>query len=235
MTCDERDDLTAEALADSLTGAAQVAFEAHLAACPACRGEWEGLRELRDLLRELPEPVPAPEAPAPVPCPRPVDPDAGLRGWAVPFLLGAASMLLLVGGVALGMGMRGRTVPADPVLALLEQASPARRQQGLMLVRQREATEPGLAPMLLKLVATDRDLGVRLAAVEALGLWAGAPEFREDLVQAVATQDRPEVQAALVDLLLAQQERQALEALRRLQAEGRLQAPARVRLGQVGC
>lgn len=254
--CADMEALMAEALGGELDPRGREALENHLAECAPCREDWSSLSQLADRLATLPDPAPDPgfrgrglaalEAavtgnaePAPDRS-RPgvgSDPDGGWRGWVMPFLLGAAAMLLLVGGVALGAGLGPRARPSDPVLAMLQQPSAAQRQAGLMLVRAGEApgSAPDLVPTLLRLVAQDADTQVRLAAVEALGLFTGSPELRSALVQAVARQDRPEVQGALADLLMAQQQRQGLEALRRLEREGRLQGPARQRMARGGC
>ncbi len=81
---------------------------------------------------------------------------------------------------------------------------------------------------VLDRIARDSSTAVRLAAVEALYL--AAPEGDRDgrVEAALRSQDRPEVQVALVDLLVALRQRRAAEALRRLLAEGRLAPSVRL-------
>jgi len=87
-----------------------------------------------------------------------------------------------------------------------------------------------MADTLFDLVNRDPDTQVRLAAVEALYLFAGDPALRSRIVAAIARQDRAEVQTALVDLIVGLRERRAVEALRRLGQDGKLAPELRGRI-----
>ncbi len=122
--------------------------------------------------------------------------------------------------------MRTRAADRPPVLGLRENAA---QFALLVAVNALVGGMVGQQQTVLPLLAEDEFglAAVRLAAVEALYL--AAPEGDRDgrVEAALRGQDRPEVQAALVDLLVALRQRRAAEALRSLLAEGRLAPSAR--------
>lgn len=60
LSCEEALEQMSQALDGPLTGEERGELEAHLAGCPACRADWEALRELHQAMGELEE-TPAPE------------------------------------------------------------------------------------------------------------------------------------------------------------------------------
>lgn len=215
MTCAE----VLTLLPDHLKGAAlPEAAAQHLAACPACRQEYEALEALWAALGELPHPEASPDLRFRVLAGR-----SRRREW---MLAAAAACLLAVGSAALGWFLRPGSGSADPAgraaqgtLRLVHSASSAERMKGLAMVG---TGDRALVDTLLDLVDRDPETQVRLAAVESLYLFAGDADLRSRLVEALSRQDRPEVQVALVNLVVGLREKQALEAMRRLGREGRL-------------
>lgn len=182
--------------------------EAHGAVCDECRELarlWAGLAALPD------PPVPeglAERIVARLPC-----------RWAPAWMGWAAAALLLAGlGFAAGRAWAG---PDGSTALDFAQGSDPQRFQRVTLAAY-GPQDADLAEALLDRIARDSSTAVRLAAVEALYL--AAPEGDRDgrVEAALRNQDRPEVQAALVDLLVALRQRRAGEALRRLLAEGHL-------------
>ncbi len=184
------------------------ACKAHLATCGDCR-------ELADLwagLAALPDP-PAPEG-------------LGRRFAArlprrrLPAWMGWAAAALLLAGLGFAAG-RGWAGPDGPESLDFSRGSDPQRLQRVTLAAYGPEDDE-LAGALLDRIARDSSTAVRLAAVEALYL--AAPEGDRDgrVEAALRSQDRPEVQVALVDLLVALRQRRAAEGLRRLLAEGRL-------------
>jgi hypothetical protein len=221
MTCAEVRSL----LPDTLKGTPlPAAAEEHLALCPACRREFQELGDLWGALGDLPLPASRP----------------GFRlrrprrlawaGWA------AAACLMGVLGVGIGRGSRGPGTEGSvkdawnsvgqgqTALQYVRSPSASKRLEGLAMLSGRSGD---LTAPLLALVDKDPATSVRLAAVEALYLFGGTPSLRARVGTALARQDRPEVQMALADLIISLRERQALEALRRLAQDGRLDSESR--------
>jgi hypothetical protein len=201
----------------------------HAEACPACR-------ELRDLWEDLGVLADA-------------GPDSGRvarfrerlarEGRLHPprrllrLLLPLAAALLLVAGGAFAGGwlLRG---PAgrDSELALLRRGASGARVQAIALLGAGRQGGPDLEAALLERVRRDEATEVRLAAVEALYLCASDPGLSGRLESVLAAQERPEVQLALVDLMVALRERRAAEALRRVLGRGGLSPEVRARAEQ---
>lgn len=107
-------------------------------------------------------------------------------------------------------------------LSLLSQPSATARLQGITLAAQNP--EPGIELRRKLLVVLDGDpsVNVRLQAVDALYLYAGDPEVRAALSASLARQTSPQVQVALIDLLVAFREKQAASALKKLMADEKI-------------
>ena len=115
----------------------QRAFETHLKACEACRGEIAELRSVRDDLLAWAPPecreLPSSWAVAPAPA---VAPMARLRGWMPAFGLAAAAMLVLAVSAAIanleirydanGLVVRTGRTPSGPANATAQTADLAR-------------------------------------------------------------------------------------------------------------
>lgn len=202
----------------------------HLQSCPACRAELADLEALWAGLGALAAPTPTAALRARV---------LRRRSRFLPGLLTAAAVLALVAsGVAAdrlfsgnsgtaAAGNSPETAQARASLVLIRNPAAPERIKGLALMGP---GDPHISELLLEIVQHDPDTQVRLAAVDSLFLAAGDPQLRIRLGAALQQQDRPEVQIALVDLIVGMRERQALEALRRLEQSGRLQPEVRHRL-----
>lgn len=167
-------------------------------------------------------------------------PSMGLKEKVLPhhhrfpslLLATAAGLLFGVGGLFVGRAYRDPVV-ARPLdrnqvpLEMVRSQSPTERAQGLALMGSGDGD---VVDTLLTLVEHDPDSRVRLAAVDALYLSAGNPGLRHRLGDALLKVDRPDVQIALVDLIVGLREREAVQALKRLEAEGRLTPEVRGRV-----
>jgi len=69
---------------------------------------------------------------------------------------------------------------------------------------------------LLQALDNDPNVNVRLAAADALYLFASNPEVKEGLLKSLARQESPLVQSALIDLLVVSREQRAVQALKTL-------------------
>jgi len=142
--------------------------------------------------------------------------------------LAAAFLLVTAGAFVGGWLMRG-AADGDSGLALLRRGGSGARVQAIALLGTERRGDPELEAVLLERVRRDEATEVRLAALEALYLCASDPGLPERLEAALAAQERPEVQLALVDLLVALRERRAAEALRRMLDRGVLRPEVRAR------
>jgi hypothetical protein len=70
---------------------------------------------------------------------------------------------------------------------------------------------------------------VRLSAVDAIQKYAGDPDVRRALVDAVKVQDSPIVQCALIDLLVDVKDRDSAPVLRKIAQDGQADETVRQR------
>jgi len=102
------------------------------------------------------------------------------------------------------------------VLTLLEQPSANKRLQGVNeVIKMDEATE-SITRALFATLNNDSNVNVRLAAVESLSRYVDNPEVRMGLITSITQQNSPIVQIALADLMVALQEKEAIESMEEL-------------------
>jgi hypothetical protein len=145
----------------------------------------------------------------------------------------ALALVLIVAGLGSGylLNIRSRSAARSEVaslkqevdemrrtvaVSLLKQASPSERLMGVSWSARLERPGDEIIAALLETLDHDRNVNVRLAAVDALYLFYDRPEVKEGLVHSLARQTSPLVQLSLIDLLVGIRERQAAEALERL-------------------
>jgi hypothetical protein len=101
-------------------------------------------------------------------------------------------------------------------LSLLQQQNASERLRGVNYAYRVEQSDTEVLSALLYTVNHDPNVNVRLAAVDALRTFAESPVARRGLVQAIARQDSPMVQVALIDALVELRDPQARPALQAL-------------------
>jgi hypothetical protein len=151
----------------------------------------------------------------------------------------AASLAMLTLGMAVGWTLRtpGGTPPGGAgselaqlreelsgmrqlvTLSLLQQQSSSERLRGVTYAYQAEKSDVEVLAALLQTVNHDPNVNVRLAAVDALATFASSPVARRGIVHAIAKQDSPLVQIALLDQVVQMRERSALPAIEKLAQE----------------
>jgi anti-sigma factor RsiW len=107
-------------------------------------------------------------------------------------------------------------------LSLLDQPSSSERLLGVSYSEQVSAPEATTIDALLRTLDTDPSVNVRLAAVDALFLFAKEPAVRDGLVASLGRQTNPVIQVALIDLLQEIREKKAVEALKSLIGNDRI-------------
>ncbi len=134
-------------------------------------------------------------------------------GLGAGLLIGARGA---VGGQAVRLRGQVDQLRQTVAVAMLDKPSSSDRLQGLSYTR--DIDQPGRSTLeaLLRTLNGDPSVSVRLAAAEALYLFADEPGVRDGIRASLARQESPLVQVALIDLLVDLREKQAVDALRSL-------------------
>lgn len=101
-------------------------------------------------------------------------------------------------------------------ISLLDRPSASERLQGVSISRRMDNPSARTLEALLHTLDNDKNVNVRLAAVDALYLFYDHPGVKEGLLRSLKNQPSPLVQVALIDLIVNMRERQAADALRLL-------------------
>jgi len=162
------------------------------------------------------------------------------------FRFAAAAALLLV-GVAGGVFLSGNGPFGGRFERLQTEVNDLRQTTALSLLRQTSSSErllgvgysemvrtPGRPTIeaLIRTLDEDSSVNVRLAAAEALYLFAADPQVREGVIASLGLQSSPLVQIALIDLLVEIREKRAAEALKSLIDRGMIAPEVKQRAEQ---
>jgi hypothetical protein len=207
-------------------------FRAHLDSCERCQAEAHELRDLWGTLGALPEEDPSMDMRV-----RFYD---SLRAWRQregerrkalwwvrhPVFQAASAVAILVIGLTTGYFMRGRDTSEVSqlrgevynmrqlvALSLLQQQNASDRLRGVNYAYRVEQSDPQVLSALLTTLDHDSNVNVRLAAVDAVRNFTDSPVGRKGLVQALAKQDSPLVQIAIVDQIVELHEKSAVPAI----------------------
>jgi hypothetical protein len=207
-------------------------FRAHLDSCERCQAEAHQLRDLWGTLGALPEEDPSLDMRA-----RFYD---SLRTWRQregerrkslwwvrhPIFQAASAAAILVIGIATGYFVRGRDTSEVSqlrgevynmrqlvALSLLQQQNASDRLRGVNYAYRVEQSDPQVLSALLTTLDHDSNVNVRLAAVDAVRNFTDSPIGRKGLVQALAKQDSPLVQIAILDQIVELHEKSAASAI----------------------
>lgn len=216
-------------------------LEAHLQTCAACREEAARLKAFWMRLGAIPDEAPAAAARRRFDAMladyrrevRPGRFDRFLEAWwpKRPVAQFACAMGTLVVGLLAGhtltLDMEGRAEVARlreevgstrqlVALSLLRESSASERLKGVDWSYRLPHPEPQVVNALLETVNYDDTVDVRLAAVDALKRLDSEEDVRQRMAGALARQDSPLVQIALIDALSDSRSPQALEAVRRM-------------------
>jgi hypothetical protein len=143
-----------------------------------------------------------------------------------PVFQAAAAVAILVIGVATGYFFRGRDTSEVSqlrgevynmrqlvALSLLQQQNASDRLRGVNYAYRVEQSDPQVLSALLTTLDHDSNVNVRLAAVDAVRNFTDSPIGRKGLVQALAKQDSPLVQIAILDQIVELREKSAASAI----------------------
>jgi hypothetical protein len=163
--------------------------------------------------------------------------------WTPANLFGIAyTVLLLMVGLGAGYWLRS-TDPQGPdyqnqmnvlstevremkemmLLTLIENPAATERLKAVSMTKDISQVNNRVIDALLSTLNRDENVNVRLVTLDALVQLSDQPKVREGLVQSITHQESPLVQAALVDVMVALQEKRSVNALRQLLKERKLE------------
>jgi len=173
-----------------------------------------------------------------------------LTGWwpRQPALQLGLSVSLLVIGIVLGGRLHPGSRSAAPgvqsnevtelrrelyqtqqmvAVSLMQQQSASDRLKGVNWSYQLQQPGGEVLSALLDTLMHDPSVNVRLATVEALRQFGNEPVVRRGLVQAIAHEESPMVQVALIDLAVDLREKESIGTLRQLVTDQNLNGSVR--------
>jgi hypothetical protein len=102
------------------------------------------------------------------------------------------------------------------MLAMLENSSATERMKAVQYAQDVTEPDESVLNALTRTLNNDPNVGVRLMAVNALAHYAAYPRAREALIQSIVWQKSSLVQLALADVMLALNEKRAVDPIRRV-------------------
>lgn len=114
-------------------------------------------------------------------------------------------------------------------VSLLKQQSPSERLRGVSFSSRVTRPDEETLDALFRTLNNDTNVNVRLAAIDALYLFYNNPVVRENLIKSLSQQTSPLVQITLIDLIVEMRERRAIEALKELIQNEKLNPDVRKR------
>ena len=213
-------------------------FEEHLSACAGCRQEVDELGRVWSRLELLPEFEPSAHLRQEFYTRLSNYRDGRERRWSFgwlhsPVFQAAAAAVILAAGVGIGRLtlQRGPTNDTATVarlqdevtdmkqmvaLSLLREDSAGERLKGVDWVVQQPAADQKVLDALISTANHDPNVNVRIAAIGALGRFAGTPGARTALPKSLTRQDSPLAQIAVLDEIVELHERSATPAIQSL-------------------
>jgi anti-sigma factor RsiW len=104
-------------------------------------------------------------------------------------------------------------------LSMLQQQSASQRLEGVSWSTRLPDPDAKVLGALQHTLQFDNSVDVRLAALDALSRYAGRPEVRSELVDALQTRQSPLVQVALIDLLVDLHDKGAIQQFKKFQQD----------------
>ncbi|MEJ2005108.1 MAG: HEAT repeat domain-containing protein, partial [Cyclobacteriaceae bacterium] len=102
------------------------------------------------------------------------------------------------------------------MLSLLDQQSTSQRLKAVNIVNELPDASNKVCDALLKTLRNDDNTNVRRAALEALIPYTDKPAVRQGLIEAIPDQDSPMMMLAISEVMVAIQEKAAVEELQKM-------------------
>jgi HEAT repeats/Putative zinc-finger len=259
MTCERIREQIPECLAGRLDKNAREKLVEHLESCAGCRAEvaelnvvWRAMESLQSPKEESPNPAAKARFMEVLEAYR-----AGMGNavempvrrppiTARPVWLAAMAAGILILGIFAGRfvgqpqqespevaQLKGQVESLRQLVALsmLQQQSPGARLRGVSYSEQIAQPDQQVRQALLYTVNHDSNVNVRLSAVDALQKFAGDPEVTRAMMDAIAVQESPLVQVALIDMLVQINARHVLPSMSKLAHDAQVDEVVRQRAG----
>jgi anti-sigma-K factor RskA len=180
-----------------------------------------------------------------------------MRSWRTNVFKGVAAAAILILGVFLGNKFGSGTIPnegendafakADTqsvldaenetqevrsqlVFALADQPSASKRLQAVSEVNKMSNANDQVIMALFKMLNSDPNVNVRLAAVTSLSKYVDNPKVREGLVMSITKQESPLVQIALAELMVTLKEQKSIDSMETLLQQPDINAAVKMKL-----
>ena len=114
--------------------------------------------------------------------------------------------------------------------SLLQNPSASERIRGVSYTSELTTVKPDVIDALLTTLNNDPNVNVRLMTLEALTHYASNPAVRAGLVESISEQESPLVQAALADVMLKLQEKNAIRPFKKLLQQKDLNSLVRIKI-----
>ncbi|GAB5399563.1 MAG: hypothetical protein Aureis2KO_11480 [Aureisphaera sp.] len=102
------------------------------------------------------------------------------------------------------------------VISLADQPTASKRLEALSEVKKLDTATDKVIEALFKMLNTDPNVNVRLAAVTSLSKYVENPIVREGLVMSITQQESPLVQIALAELMVTLKEQKSINSMETL-------------------
>jgi hypothetical protein len=116
------------------------------------------------------------------------------------------------------------------VMSLANESSASKRLQALSEATKLDNATEQVIIALFKMLNTDTNINVRLAAVASLSKYVDNPKVREGLVLSIIKQDSPLVQIALADLMVTLKEQTSINSMETLLQQPDINAAVKQKL-----
>lgn len=153
-----------------------------------------------------------------------------------PALQFGLTLALLAIGVVTGLQLRSTPTPSPVVptpeivalrdelhdmrqmvvLSLMQQQSASERLKGVGWSNQIDQPDTEVLSALMDTLMHDQNVNVRLAAIDALRKFGERQFVKKGVLQALATQDSPMVQAALIDYMVETNDKDSVATIRQI-------------------
>lgn len=169
----------------------------------------------------------------------------GWPPWFRFFAPASAAFALLVIGFIAGLSIDHNRTSSDEIaslrrelastrqlvaLSMLQQQSASDRLQGVSWSTRIDTADPQIKDALLHTLRFDSSVDVRLAALDALRRYTDQAPVRNSIEDSLRNQKSPLVQIALVDFIVEQRDRAAVEKLKNLRHTPDLNPAVRQRI-----
>ncbi|GAB5398930.1 MAG: hypothetical protein Aureis2KO_05150 [Aureisphaera sp.] len=214
-------------------------LEEHIASCDKCHQLLIETRYMIEVFNEVEEEVPSPQV-------REnfmefLEEEKSLQNfnlegkgknefpWKMAFQV-AASILLLIGGYAMGSFQKGSQndiqiaelrqeasqLKQDMMLAMIDNRSASKRIQAVSYSEEMTVPDNEVLEALIDRLHFDGNVNVRLAAVEALSRYSKNEQVKDAFIKSLTNEKNPNVQIAVMQFLVAIQEKRALAPMQKL-------------------